>query len=98
MMSEPLSPIKIFAGGKLKMRNPMSDPSNSANVAATNHCCIDSAVTRNAVVQTAATPALNPSMLSRKLNALVIAVIQRIVTITEGQASTVLEAPFLVPN
>src|SRR3954465_8312041 len=56
--SEPLSPMKIFAGGKFHHRNPSSDPSNSASVAATNHWWIDSAVTRNAVVQTAATPAL----------------------------------------
>ena len=69
----PLSPIKMVAGGKLKQRKPSSDPSSSASDAATNHCSMESVATRNAVVQTAATPADKPSMLSRKLNALVTA-------------------------
>src|SRR5687767_5256336 len=77
--------MKIDAGGKLKQRNPSSAPSSSASDPATNHCWMLSAAARNAVVQTAATPALRPSMLSRKLKALVMAVIHRTVSTTEGR-------------
>ena len=80
----PASPMKIDAGGKLKQRNPSSAPSSSASDPATNHCPMLSAAARKAVVQTAATPALRPSMLSRKLKALVMAAIQRTVRKTDG--------------
>ena len=47
--SDPLSPMKIFAGGKFQQRNPSNAPSRSASEAATNHCWMMSVVTRNAV-------------------------------------------------
>ena len=82
----PLSPMKMLAGEKLKQRKPSNEPSSSDKEAATNHCWIgiERVAIRNAVVQTAATPADKPSMLSRKLNALVIAPIQSTVTMIES--------------
>ena len=74
--SDPASPIKILAGGKLKVKKPISVPTITMASEPTNTCPLMTAGISSIAAQIAAIPAAAPSMLSRKLNALIIRTIQ----------------------
>src|SRR6187401_82551 len=81
---EPPSPMKMDAGGKLKQRKPRTEPMKVISRAAMNHWPLKMAAMRKERAQMKATPAERPSMLSRKLNALVRATIQSTDKMNEG--------------
>ena len=75
-MSEPASPIKILAGGKLNNKNPNSVPTKTRARPPTRIWPLSAAATKRMELVIAAMPAEAPSMLSRKLKALMIRTIQ----------------------
>ena len=80
MTSDPPSPMKIRAGGRLKTRKPPNDPANSPNWAAMNHWPFTIVAVIRIRAAIAPSPPERPSMLSRKFIALVTSTIQRTVT------------------
>ncbi len=69
----PQSPMKLFAGGKLKIRKPSAAP---AVIAASTPGCSrprSKAITANAAAMIAQTPAVRPSTPSEKLTTFIIA-------------------------
>ncbi len=76
MTSDPASPMKILAGGKLKVKNPISVPTSTIAREPTNTWPLITAGISRIDAQIAAMPAAAPSMLSRKLNAFMIRTIQ----------------------
>ena len=84
--SDPLSPMKMRRRREVEAEEAEQRPEQQRERRGDEPLADRAAaVTRNAVVQTAATPALRPSMLSRKLKALVMAAIQRTVRTTDGR-------------
>ena len=75
-MSEPASPINILAGGKLKTKKPDNVPMKISVKLLTKTWPLKAAAVNNIQLIITAIPAEAPSILSRKLNALIIRTIQ----------------------
>ena len=74
--SEPASPIKILAGGKLNTKNPDNVPMKTSARPPTKTWPLIAAAVNKMQLAITAIPADAPSILSRKLNALIIKTIQ----------------------
>ncbi|MNV39588.1 hypothetical protein D3C71_1311730 [compost metagenome] len=77
---EPVSPIKILAGWKLKNRKPTMLPSRSRQISATMTFPIKKAIVAIVAIAIPDTPAASPSNPSIRLTAFVTPTIQKIVS------------------
>ncbi|HEY6275003.1 MAG TPA: hypothetical protein VIX86_01605 [Streptosporangiaceae bacterium] len=88
MKSDPASPMKMRAGGQLWTRNPAQPPDRARSSSPMLARPVPKASAARAALVTMAMPAAAPSVLSSRLNELVIATIQASVTAAPSQWPT----------